>query len=77
MNRRGLLKLMAGGSVGALAAATGPVALAAAPFLYKDPKAPIPLRVADLLGRMTLEEKVVQIRSVSRDDDPGVDAHGW
>jgi len=44
---------------GALAA---PAARAAgAPPLYKDPKAPIPARVDDLMGRMTLEEKVAQM----------------
>ena len=31
--------------------------------LYKDPKAPIPDRVRDLLGRMTVEEKVAQLES--------------
>jgi beta-glucosidase len=39
------------------------VFLAAAPAdrpLYKDPSQPVELRVADLLGRMTLEEKVAQ-----------------
>ena len=29
--------------------------------LYKDPKAPIEKRVNDLLSRMTLEEKVMQL----------------
>src|SRR6185437_3546285 len=29
---------------------------------YRDPKAPIDARVRDLLGRMTLEEKVAQMR---------------
>jgi beta-glucosidase len=29
--------------------------------LYKDPRAPIPARVEDLIGRMTLEEKVAQM----------------
>eukprot|EP00051_Salpingoeca_urceolata_P006714 m.88884 g.88884 ORF g.88884 m.88884 type:complete len:769 (+) comp14957_c0_seq2:241-2547(+) len=29
--------------------------------LYKDPKAPIPARVSDLLGRMTIEEKIAQL----------------
>jgi beta-glucosidase len=32
--------------------------------LYKDPSAPIEQRVEDLLGRMTLEEKVAQLTSV-------------
>jgi beta-glucosidase len=31
---------------------------------YRDPKAPIELRVRDLLARMTLEEKVAQMRSL-------------
>jgi beta-glucosidase len=31
--------------------------------IYKDPSAPIPARVRDLLSRMTLEEKVVQLES--------------
>jgi beta-glucosidase-like glycosyl hydrolase len=31
--------------------------------VYKNPKSPIPLRVRDLLGRMTLEEKVAQLES--------------
>ncbi len=30
---------------------------------YKNPKAPIPQRVHDLMGRMTLEEKVAQLQS--------------
>src|SRR6185295_10046117 len=29
--------------------------------LYQDPSQPVPLRVADLLGRMTLEEKLAQM----------------
>ncbi len=31
--------------------------------IYKDPNAPIPNRVRDLLGRMTVEEKVAQLES--------------
>ena len=31
--------------------------------VYKDPKAPIPDRVHDLLGKMTVEEKVAQLQS--------------
>ncbi len=63
--RRGALKLLAGGSASALAVAQAPLAFAkeAAP-LYKNPKAPIPARVADLLARMTLAEKIAQIRGV-------------
>jgi len=40
---------------------TGPVP-ANAP--YKNPRLPVAARVADLLGRMTLDEKVAQIRSM-------------
>jgi beta-glucosidase len=47
----------------ALAHHTVGAAQLAAP-LYKDPKAPIERRVEDLLGRMTLEEKVAQMMSV-------------
>jgi beta-glucosidase len=36
---------------------------AAAP--YRDPKLPIDRRVADLLGRMTLDEKVAEVQSVN------------
>lgn len=35
-----------------------------APPLYRDAKAPIDARVEDLLGRMTLEEKIAQITTV-------------
>jgi len=48
---------------GALAAPTAQAAQGrdGARPLYKDPKAPIPARVDDLMGRMTLEEKVAQM----------------
>lgn len=62
--RRHALRLMAGGSLGALALAAGPAVWAQGGNpLYKDAAAPIPLRVADLMARMTLEEKVGQIRT--------------
>src|SRR5688572_8818844 len=32
--------------------------------LYRDPAAPLEARVEDLLGRMTLEEKIAQITTV-------------
>jgi beta-glucosidase len=32
--------------------------------LYKNPTAPVSARVEDLLGRMTLEEKVAQLEAV-------------
>ncbi|QZH75685.1 MAG: glycoside hydrolase family 3 C-terminal domain-containing protein [Erythrobacter sp.] len=64
MNRRGALKLLGGGSLSALAIAQAPLAFAQASApLYKDAAAPIPARVADLMARMTLVEKVQQIRT--------------
>jgi beta-glucosidase len=65
VNRRGALRLLAGGSVAALAVAQAPLAFARAGApLYKNPQAPIPARVADLMARMTLAEKVAQLRGV-------------
>lgn len=43
---------------------------AAYPQLYKDPKAPVKDRVEDLLGRMTLEEKVEQMSMTGLGDFP-------
>jgi beta-glucosidase len=64
VNRRGALRLFAGGSLAAMAVAHAPFAFAQgnAP-LYKDPAAPIPARVTDLMARMTLPEKIAQIRT--------------
>ena len=56
--RRQALGLLASTS---LAAATPAMAAKKGGPLYKDATAPIDLRVRDLLGRMTLEEKVGQI----------------
>ncbi|MGP7795477.1 glycoside hydrolase family 3 N-terminal domain-containing protein [Sphingomonas sp. CLY1604] len=55
--RRDLLRWGGGASLLAFlpAAARNPAPL------YKDARAPVDLRVADLLGRMTLEEKVAQL----------------
>ncbi len=63
MNRRAALRLLAGGSLAALACAQVPATLAAADPLYKNPGAPIPARVADLMKRMTLREKIAQLRA--------------
>jgi len=41
-----------------------PAAVPAADGLYRDPAAPVPARVDDLLGRMTLEEKIAQLLAV-------------
>ena len=62
MDRRNVLKLTGGASLSALATTFAPAAFAAAGPLYKDARAPIPARVADLLKRMTLAEKVAQMR---------------
>ena len=53
--------------------------LAAAPAdrpLYKDPSQPVELRVADLLGRMTLEEKVAQTLAIWKQKDRITDEKG-
>lgn len=63
MQRRTALKLLGQGSVLALAAAQAPGALAQDALVYKDASAPIPMRVADLMARMTLAEKIAQIRT--------------
>lgn len=63
MHRRGALKLLAGGSLSALAFMQAPAAFAQGAAHYKDPSAPISVRVADLMARMTLEEKIAQIRT--------------
>jgi beta-glucosidase len=42
-----------------------PVAARAAAPVYKDARAPVDLRVADLMSRMTLDEKVAQIITLS------------
>ena len=54
---------MGGGSLAVLALTAGPGLWAQGAPVYKDAAAPIPLRVADLMARMTLEEKVAQIRT--------------
>lgn len=43
--------------------------MATPPFPYKNPKLPVETRIQDLLGRMTLEEKVAQTYSVWLDKD--------
>ncbi|WP_407073343.1 glycoside hydrolase family 3 N-terminal domain-containing protein [Sphingomonas sp. LaA6.9] len=61
-SRRDVLRAL--GLVTALATGTvtfGPAAFAQGRPLYKDPQAPVAARVEDLLGRMTLDEKVAQI----------------
>ena len=62
MDRRSALRLLGSTSLSALAVTQAPAAFAAAGPLYKDARAPIPARVADLLKRMTLPEKIAQMR---------------
>ncbi len=63
MNRRAALKLLGGGSLAALAVYETPLAFAQGAPLYKNAAAPIPARVADLMARMTLPERIAQIRA--------------
>jgi len=58
-------------AVGAVLAA----ALAAEPP-YRDPSLPIDRRVEDLIGRMTLEEKVAQLQAARGEDPAAWDAQG-
>jgi beta-glucosidase len=51
-------------------------AIAAAKPLYRDPTAPTTARVNDLLARMTLEEKAVQMRSMWATKIEFLDAQG-
>ncbi len=44
--------------------------------IYRDPGAPIDARIADLVGRMTLEEKVMQLQGVRISDPKAFDAAG-
>jgi len=59
--RRDLIRWAAGAS----ALAFLPAAARAADPVYKDARAPVDLRVRDLMGRMTLDEKVAQLITLS------------
>ena len=63
MDRRAALRLCGGASLSVIAVSLAPAAFArpSGP-LYKDARAPIPARVADLVARMTLAEKIAQMR---------------
>jgi beta-glucosidase len=67
MKRRQFLTSLS--SVAGVSALGAPAAMAAAAArpLYKDAAAPVPGRVKDLLGRMTLEEKVAQMLCIWAD----------
>jgi len=63
--RRQALGWLASASALAAAAASSPAhAWAAGRPLYKDPAQPVEARVRDLLGRMTLDEKIAQMISL-------------
>ncbi|WP_375286472.1 glycoside hydrolase family 3 N-terminal domain-containing protein [Sphingomonas sp.] len=64
LSRRHLLR--SAGIVSTLAFLPAGLRAAAAPAIYKDARAPIDLRVRDLLARMTLDEKVAQLTTLSR-----------
>lgn len=49
-----------------LALVPGPAASAAEPPPYQDPSRPVSVRVADLVGRMTLDEKIGQMTLIER-----------
>lgn len=51
-----------------------PAAARAATPIYRDPAAPVDLRVDDLLARMTLDEKVAQLVTLSRTKRDVMDA---
>ncbi|MEN2787942.1 glycoside hydrolase family 3 N-terminal domain-containing protein [Sphingomonas qilianensis] len=63
LSRRNLLRWSGAASVLAF---TPAAVRAAAPAIYKDPRAPVDLRVRDLMARMTLDEKVAQLITLSR-----------
>ncbi|MGE7204109.1 glycoside hydrolase family 3 N-terminal domain-containing protein [Sphingomonas sp. NPDC019816] len=70
-SRRALLRWTAGASLLAFL----PAARTPDP-VYRDPRAPIDLRVRDLLGRMTLDEKVAQLITLSTTKRDVMDASG-
>lgn len=76
MKRRQFLTSLSGvAGVSALGAPAAMAAAAARP-LYKDAAAPVPARVKDLLGRMTLEEKVAQMLCIWQEKGTIQDAAG-
>ena len=74
--RRQFLSSAAGIAGMTVLPAGGALAAAAARAPYKDPALPVEQRVEDLLGRMTLEEKVMQMESVWQQKNLIEDEHG-
>lgn len=66
-SRRGMLRWLGSASLATLTSGLAPRLAAAAKEspVYKDPRAPIDLRVRDLMARMTLDEKVAQLITLS------------
>ncbi len=73
LTRRGAIGLLAKSSLTALAIAQAPAALAQGGALYQDARAPIAARVTDLMARMTLAEKIAQIRTAWADKSGMID----
>ncbi len=74
-NRRQFLSSMTG--VAGLSVISAPMALAAAAQApYKNPSLPLEKRVDDLLGRMTLDEKIVQLQCIWQKKTEMQDAAG-
>ena len=73
MTRRGAIGLLAKSSLTALAIAQAPAALAQSGPLYRNASAPIAARVADLMARMTLAEKIAQTRTAWADKAEMID----
>lgn len=73
LTRRGAIGLLAKSSLTALAIAQAPAALAQSGPLYRNASAPIAARVADLMARMTLAEKIAQIRTAWADKGKMID----
>lgn len=66
-SRRGMLRWLGSASLATLTSGLAPGLASAAKELpvYRDPRAPIDLRVRDLMARMTLDEKVAQLITLS------------
>ncbi|RLN22184.1 hypothetical protein C2845_PM07G03690 [Panicum miliaceum] len=63
-----LLVLCACGAPAATAATAGGGGGGGEQYLYKDPRQPLNRRIGDLLRRMTLAEKIVQMSQIEREN---------
>jgi beta-glucosidase len=66
-SRRGMLRWMGSASLATLTSGLAPGMAGGAKEspVYRDPRAPVDLRVRDLMARMTLDEKVAQLITLS------------